>query len=205
MVLLQQAGIGSRVSNKSGFKHALLCNRHVGYHAVDMDCWTRSQKLCRTGSFYAKYERIKELWASEWISFMFQYLWSPKPWSDSKHIQYRHLWCFSTTALLASNGFMSTQYFSVTIMHDLMQGRVILDCSIWFPPESLLNRHAQNGCHWTTGSVWVYPFTSFTEKKAGSHEVSHPVEHMCQKGTKKPWYQVLWLTEKPLKRIKPYP
>lgn len=73
MVLLQQAGIGSRVSNKSGFKHALLCNRHVGYHAVDMDCWTRSQKLCRTGSFYAKYERIKELWASEWISFMFQY------------------------------------------------------------------------------------------------------------------------------------
>lgn len=87
----------------------------------------------------------------------------PCPCSSSKLIQCGHLWCFSITALLALTGFTSTQCASVTIVHDLNVGEVILDCSIWFPLDSLLNRHAQKHRRWTTASVWACPFTSLTE------------------------------------------
>lgn len=67
------------------------------------------------------------------------------------------------TSPLASTGFISTQCFSVAIMHDLNMGEVILDCSIWFLSDSFLNNHVQKQRHWTTALVWVHPFTSFTE------------------------------------------
>lgn len=76
--------------------------------------------------------------------------------------------------LFSSAGFLSTQCFSVTVVHDVSMGKVILDRFIRFLDGQKLAYGLGSG---------VSVYLIHRSGGFGPQEVSHPVEHMGHKST----------------------